>query len=328
MKKKYLLLLLYFLKSFVLPAQHKNHQTTSNLHETIEAQPLLAQALRLSEALSFPGNALANQDIKRLKDLNDKDLDIETVKAIQEILDPYCLNTIRINPEGRVKVDRGLAQATLIQGGWTSFLVKINNDAGITAKLEAESPNAAKPYHSPSFEPNVKKENVLTPGQVANRFVEIQMYSNRPLQPNLSGLKLEYAVVQIYSKDAGQREIAIGYNVGHGSQDITYRNVTPILFLIKPSVNVKFHVKDEDGSPVMASFLITGSQEYASGKFTGIYPLPSRRVASADPYPDFFFQPQIYRNDGETVQLPPGKYSITYTRGPEYLKQTTQVTIR
>lgn len=327
MKKKYLLLFLYFLKPFVLPAQHEQHQTSHNLNQTVEAQPLLAQALRLGEALSFSGNALSSQDIRRLKDLNNMPLGPETVKAIQEILDPYCLNSISINPEGRVKVDRGLAKAALIQGGWTSFLVKINNDAGITAKLEAESPNAAKPYHSPSFEPNVKKENILTPGQIANRFIEIQMYTNRPLQPNLSGLKLEYAIVQIYSKDAGQREIAIGYNVGHGSQDIAYRNVTPILFTIKPSVNVKFHIKDDDGSPVMASFLITDSQEHASGKFNGIYPLPSRRVASTDQYPDFFFQPQIYRNDGETVQLPSGKYAITYTRGPEYLKETRHVII-
>jgi hypothetical protein len=33
------------------------------------------------------------------------------------------------------------------------------------------------------------------------------MYNNRPLQSNLSGLKLEYAVLQVYSRDAGQREV-------------------------------------------------------------------------------------------------------------------------
>ncbi|MBE9464285.1 CehA/McbA family metallohydrolase [Dyadobacter subterraneus] len=327
MKKKLLLLFIYLLTPFLLSAQHEHHQTSSGINQTVEPQPLLAQALRLSEALNFSGNALSAPDLKRLKALNNNSTGPESVRAIQEILDPYCLNIIGINPEGRVKVDRGLAKAVLIQGGWTSFLVKINNDAGITAKLEAESPNAAKPYHSPSFEPNVKKENVVTPGQVANRFAEIQMYTNRPLQPNLSGLKLEYAVVQIYSKDAGSREIEIGYSIGHGSQDIGYRNTTPILFKVKPSVKVKFHVRDDDGSPVMASFLITDSQEHAGGKFTGIYPLPSRRVASTDKYPDFFFQPQIYRSDGEDVQLPPGKYSITFTRGPEYIKETRQVII-
>ena len=45
-----------------------------------------------------------------------------------------------------------------------------------------------------------------------------------------------------------------------------------------------------------------------------IYPSPSRRLA-----PDFNFHPQVYRADGETIALQPGKYTVTYTRGPEYL---------
>jgi hypothetical protein len=45
-----------------------------------------------------------------------------------------------------------------------------------------------------------------------------------------------------------------------------------------------------------------------------IYPLPAKRQA-----PDFFFQPQIYRADGETVQLPAGYYTVQYSGGPEYL---------
>jgi hypothetical protein len=77
----------------------------------------------------------------------------------------------------------------------------------------------------------------------------------------------------------------------------------------------------------MASFLITDGQEHASGKFKGIYPLPSRRVAAYDEYPDFFFQPQIYRKDGEHVELPAGKYNVTFTRGPEYISQTKEITV-
>ena len=79
--------------------------------------------------------------------------------------------------------------------------------------------------------------------------------------PNLSGLKLEYAILQIYSKDAGQREVEIGFNVGQGTQDIGFRNTINILFNISPSVKVTLHVKDDDGSPAMASFLITDGIE-------------------------------------------------------------------
>ena len=65
---------------------------------------------------------------------------------------------------------------------------------------------------------------------------------------NLSGLKLEYAIVQMYSKDAGQREVEMGFNVGQGTQDIGFRNTINILFNSIPSVRVTLHVKDDDGS--------------------------------------------------------------------------------
>lgn len=303
--------------------QHSRHAAVTG----IDPQPLLAQAKRLQEALTFSGNALQPRDVERLKEIGNGPFSDKTVAGIQAILDPYCLNVVHINPEGRVSVERGGAQASLIQGGWTSFLVKVHNEAGITARLEAASPNAAKPYHSPSFESKVKNEHELTPGQVANRFLDIQIYTGRPLQANLSGLKLEYAMVQIYCKDSGKREAEIAYNVGQGSQDIGFRNSTHILFDVKPAVKVKLNVQDDDGQPAMASFLITDGQEHASGKFKGVHPLPSRRVAATDEYPDFFFQPQIYRQNGEHIMLPAGKYNVTFTRGPEYIPQTKEIVI-
>ncbi|MFT3704079.1 MAG: CehA/McbA family metallohydrolase [Agriterribacter sp.] len=307
------------------PVGHEMHKDSSA--STVESQPLLAQALRLQEALSFLGSALSTTDINKLKALEHQSPAPEVTKRIQEILDPYCLNIVNINPEARVKVERGGAGALLVQGGWTSFLVKVNNDAGVTAQLQVESPNAVLPMHAPSYEHRVNTKNIITAGQAANRFLELQFYRHLPLQSNLSGLKIEYVVLQVYSKDAGKREVEIGYNIGQGTQDIGFRNTNHILFTIKPSVKVVFDIKDEDGSPAMASFRIADSIERIPGRLEGTYPLPSRRVAAYDEYPDFFFQPQIYRMDGETVLLPPGKYTVTFTRGPEYISQTTQLIV-
>ena len=53
-----------------------------------------------------------------------------------------------------------------------------------------------------------------------------------------------------------------------------------------------------------------------------VYPSQSRRLA-----PDFGFHPQVYRADGETIALQPGKYAVTYTRGPEYLVLTQEITV-
>jgi hypothetical protein len=255
---------------------------------------------------------------------------------------------VDINPEARVKVSRGQAKAVLTQGGWSSFLVKVHNQAGVTARLEATSANALPDLHVGTFTDRpVPEARKLTAGQVQQRFLEIQLYRNPPLLPNLSGFPLEYAVVQVYSKTAGPREADLGFNIGHGTQDIGFRNSIPVLFNIRPAVKVLLQVQDDDGAPAMAAFTITDGvnripydkdndyrlnlarEEYGepSNALTGIYPLPSRRVAAYDEYPDFFFQPQVYRNSGEHVMLAPGRYHVTFTRGPEYKTQSRELVI-
>ncbi|MEO8763275.1 MAG: hypothetical protein ABI416_03270, partial [Ginsengibacter sp.] len=347
----------------LLFAQHPEHHMpeTQGTVTGVESQPLLAQAVRLKDALSFLGSALSKQDEQRVLSLQNQPPSPEISKFIQEILDPYCLAMVNINPESRVKVVKGAATPKLIQNGWVSYLVKIANEAGITPQLQVESPNAATPLYAPSHDHRVAANKILTHGQVANRFLEIQLYRKPPMLPNLSGLKVEYAILQIYSKDEGKREVEIGFNVGQGTQDIGFRNTINILFNISPSVTLTFHVKDDDGLPAMASFVIsdgiervlddsvqtidnaelrlTAAQHALEKNFsttkdyrvpvalTGIYPLPSRRVAEYDEYPDFYFQPQIYRSDGEHVQLPAGKYNIIITRGPEYTQQSRQLVI-
>jgi hypothetical protein len=320
-KKQLSLLLTAIMYLPVTTFSQHHHAHEVAIPVNVDPQPLLAQALRLRESIIFLGGSLAPADDKALIALQNQSHSQETVKKIQEILDPYCIAIVNINPEARVKVQPGHAPAKLVQGGWTTFLVKVYNDAGINAQLQVESVNALPPIHRSTQQPQVKKEDQISRGQVDNRFLEIQMYRNQPLLPNLSGLKLEYAVVQIYSKDAGQREVELGFNIGQGSQDIGFRNSTNILFNIIHSVKVHLDIKDDDGSPAVASFFITDSIDRIPGKFSGYYPLPSRRVAAFDEYPDFFFQKQVYRRDGESVQLPPGKYHVIYKRGPEYISQ-------
>ncbi|MBO9573222.1 MAG: CehA/McbA family metallohydrolase, partial [Chitinophagaceae bacterium] len=302
-------------------AQDHQHGSDSHLVTITNPQPLMAQAIRLKEALSYLGSPLSPADEKALETLQKQPLTVETANKIQEILDPYCIAFVDINPESRVKVEKGPAKAQLIQNGWTSFLVKVKNDAGGTAELKVESPNALPRTHVNSYASRVLKEHIITKGEVENRFLEAHMYTGKPLQKNLTGFKLEYAVVQLYTSDRDQRQVKLGFNVGQGTQDVGFRNTTHILFDIKPSVKVKLRVKDVDGTPAMAAFTITDSIQRMSGKLAAMYPLPSRRVADFDEYPDFFFQKHIYRNDGEHVMLAPGKYLFIYTRGPEYIPQ-------
>ena len=220
---------------------------------------------------------------------------------------------IEINPESRVKAVQGTARPHLVQNGWSVFLVKVNNQAGVTAALVAESPNAAPVYKQSTNQAEPKKS--IGPSQIIQRWADVSMFNDRPLLRSLSGLGLEYRVIQIYSRDAGKREAKISFNVGQGTQDLGFRSDVDILFTIEPAVTVVLDVRDDDGEPTMASFIFRD-------RLGRVYPSPSRRLA-----PDFFFHPQIYRQAGESVALPAGEYQVQCTRGPEYIVQSKMITV-
>jgi hypothetical protein len=135
------------------------------------------------------------------------------------------------------------------------------------------------------------------------------MFDKPPLAPELSGLPLEYRIIQLYSRDRGRREASIGFDVGIATSDIGFRNSAAVVFTCEPARTVSFRIRDFDGLPATASLIITDQQ----GR---IYPCRAKRLA-----PDFPFQNQIYRADRESILLPPGTYSVAFDRGPEYLAQ-------
>ncbi len=321
----------------------------------IEPQPVLAQALRIAEALDYLGSPLSDEDQQRLATLADEPRDAAAVAGVQAILDPYCLAMVHLNPEARVMALKGPGHAELQQGGWKNFLVKVHNEAGLKSALSVTSPQAEPVVHRSSGAPNPQEENLLTPGQVADRFLELQVYGGRPLNPTLSGFELEYAVVQAYTNERGPRDVELAFNAGKGTADVGLRNRLNYLFECVPSVKVVLRVADADGSPTVASFTIRDDVErlvfdpekpfaadyrhtmairrpwegnaLEAKRLRGVYPLPSRRVAAKDEFPDFFFQPQVYRADGEHVYLPPGRFTVSYTRGPEYLPNERVITV-
>ncbi|MEM7233032.1 MAG: CehA/McbA family metallohydrolase [Planctomycetota bacterium] len=271
----------------------------------VEKQPFVAQVQRVVEAFQFIGSPLSLDERSALKAAYELKPEA-AVKKIQEILAPRVLIAVNVNPESRVKASRGPARAELMQQGWRAFLVRVHNEAGVTAKLVAESPNAA-PLHRRSTGSKEPKRTVK-PSDVANRWADVKTFDKRPLNQTLSGLLLEYRILEVYSRDVGKREAKISFNVGQGTQDLGFRSDVNILFNCVPAVEVVMDVKDFDGSNTTAWFEIRDQR----GR---IYPSRSRRLA-----PDFFFHDQIYRSTGQSVSLPPGSYSVTYGRGPEYLR--------
>lgn len=282
--------------------------------ERVERQPFASATKRLLEAMRFAGAPLKASDeasIEKLLTQIDSD---EAIERIQGILDAYCVAGVHINPESRVKVEEGPAAKDLVQQGWRTFLVKTNNEAGITPVLQGVSPNTAPLYRRSTGSKAPSMD--ITPSDVVNRWLDLEMFDRRPLNPRLSGLSLEYRIIQLYSRDVGKREALLSFNVGQGTQDIGFRNEVAILFDCLPAIEVAIDLKDFDGVPTSAAFVIKDQR----GR---IYPNPARRLA-----PDFFFHDQVYRADGESIMLPPGEYSVTVSRGPEYRIQTKAVSVK
>ena len=262
--------------------------------DKVAAQPLAEHARQVREALAYLGVPLSEEAGAKLDAALKSEDEAARVRGVQEVFDPLCVAAIHINPESRVKVAAGPAKAELVEQGWRQFLVKIHNEAGVTAELKAASPHAARLFNA-------------KPDAIKDLWLDMQVFNAQPLRAKLSGLEAEYRILQLYSRDAGKRTAAISFNVGQGSQDIGFRNDVSILFECLPSKALTLNVLDEDAKPTTAAFVIRD-------KAGRVYPSQAKRLA-----PDFAFHPQVYRAFGEELKLPKGEYSVEVTRGPEYL---------
>ena len=268
----------------------------------VEGQPLGANAERVGKALEFLGTPLPADVAGKLAEA----ITAKDAKKIQEILDPRALLQVTINPESRVKVANGPGSTTIQQSGFTPAIVKVVNEAVAKGKLRVTSPQAG-PVQISDYK-KVKQD-------LSGRFLDLSLHTGPPLTSNLSGLKVEYAVLLIYSSEAGKREATIAFDVGQGTQDLGFRGEAPVLFDVKPAIPVAIAIKDETGKPTVGRFTFTDKAGH-------IYPPRAKRVA-----PDLFFQNQVYRPDGGTVLLPPGEFVMEYGRGPEYLLKRQKVTV-
>lgn len=292
---------------------HPSAQETARHSPAVPLQPLAQQVRRLETGLRFLGQPLAESDHRAINEAVAATDDAAGVARLQQILDKHVLATVHISPESRVKVEQGAARPELVEHGTRLFLVKVVNEARVTAPLRVESPNMGRVFKPSTNSPRARMD--LTMADVRDRWAEFSIYDRAPMRQRLSGLGIEYVILQAYSRDAGQRSAVLGFNVGQGSQDIGFRNDVDILFTALPAHPIRLRVQDEQGRPTTAGFIIRDEHDR-------LYPNVSKRLA-----PDFFFQPQVYRADGETVLLPPGAFNLSVSRGPEYIDETRRIAV-
>jgi hypothetical protein len=246
---------------------------------------LRVQSGRLLQALDYVGRPLADGPRAAIKAGNGG----EYGNRLQQALDPLCLAVVTINPESRVSVVAGAAAARLVEGDWSVFLVKVVNEAGVTAPLRAMS---------------------------SEKEIEVEVYADRPLVPRLSGVVLEYRILLVKSGLVGPVASVFSFDVGQGSQDIGFRSDLPLAFIARARHPVSLELRDAvTGEPVTAAL------EIRDGRGAS-HPAQPKRVE-----PDFRFHPQIYRRDGESLLLPEGRYTVEVRRGPESIPEVRELSV-
>ncbi len=285
-------------------------------------QPFTDEVREVERALNFYGQPLSSEDQATINEAFGLSDAGAAVAMAEKVLDKHVLAEVTISAESRVDAKRGEAAPDLIQDGTRLFLVKVRNQAGVTAPLEVESPNSG-PVSIPSTG-SPSPASRLTMSDVRERWAEISLLSRKlsppgwgfaPTVQRLSGLPLEYRILLVYSRDAGTRSATLAFNVGQGTQDLGFLNEVKVVCKIAASRSIPLEISDDNGTPTTASLLFRDTM----GR---VYPNPIKRLA-----PDFYFQPQVYRHSGETISLPTGSYEVTYTGGPEYILETKHFSV-
>ena len=161
-------------------------------HDTpVPLQPFAVLARRVETALEYLGQPLALSDRQALAAALANADERAGVTAATAILDRYALVHVHINPESRVKVTQGAAAPALVQAGTRVFLVRVVNEAGITAALRVTSPQS-RPV-------SVMSRGASEPPQTISRATSrsvgptSRLFDKQPMTERLSGLPLSTA---------------------------------------------------------------------------------------------------------------------------------------
>ena len=145
------------------------------------------------------------------------------------------------------------------------FLIKIVNEAGVTAPLRVSS----------------QEEVVIA-----------DLFEDRPMSPRLSGIPLEYRILLLKASEEGKVATILTFDVGQGTQDVGFRSDLLLTFDSEKTIEVFLRPTDENRKPTTAAFEIRDEEGRS-------WPPQVNRIE-----PDFRFHPQVYRTFGESVQLP------------------------
>ena len=179
----------------------------------VAPQPYFAGVNRVLEALSKLGAPVAAADAQQIAALANQN-DRAAMDAAETILDRYTLTRLSLEVDGTGRVALGGAQRILVEQGWRMFLVRIANPGGRTDRFnfgsESQGPGSMM---SGTMAPRAHMGDRLNKGPVIEKLWMLSRIheegpgspedrASKPIQ--LSGMPVEYHIVQLFSRDAGR----------------------------------------------------------------------------------------------------------------------------
>ena len=291
-------------------------------------QPLLASATRAVEKLRDIGEPLPDDLTSQLAKLAD-DAQTDAVRSakVEELLRPYVLADVQIDEQGLTATTPGAAPPRLVQHGWRSFLVRVANPHRLLGDLSAPSNHVLGMVDHHSHASRITLADTLTVvPRIESSWLQVKLAG----PTDVSGLDVEYKVISLYSRDGGSRsgELMFLLAVEEETESLTrppFRKAWQRMgfesrqyaakfdFDCLPARDIRFDVREPDGSSTVAALTVRDSQRRA-------YPSKAMRLA-----PDMFFHEHVYRATGEVIALPAGQYEISARRGPEYREVRVEV---
>jgi hypothetical protein len=282
----------------------------------VEPQPYFASLQRVVQSLQSLGAPLAPADAGEIARLSAAPSQ-ENLKKAELLLARYTLMRVRLSPDGTALTGPGESARELVEQGWRSFLIRVENPGGLTLPLTSISDAATDEgdlirQFAGSREPGLSLGNFSGPADYAHRWMGFKFFAGPPSMGQLAGIPLEYRIVEIFSRDRGRKSAFLQAYPGYGPPVfLRYALIKPAGFWADfeclPSQDVALHIADGDGAGCFAGLVI-------NDEIGRLYPAPAHRIE-----PDFQFQPQVYRADGETLRLPQGRFTAVASRGPEYV---------
>ncbi len=279
-------------------------------------QFVFVQAQHVIDSLEALGNPLPQANLQAIR----AGIQSRDRQSVENRLEEAATCVVTINPESRVKVAAGQTAPRLQQAGYVPWLIKVVNQGSIQAALKITSPQAGPAYSGEALLSMQRQDQLHLRTKESleadsDRFLHIEPYVQAPMRATLSGMPSEYVIVLMYSSVSGPREATLEFSVGSGTQDLGFRAQLPIATKIPSALPVRLSIHDEAGQSAFARITVRDTQ----GR---VFPPQPRRLA-----PDFFFQQQVYREDGESLTLPPGEFLVESSQGPETIPSVEKLTV-